>query len=314
LSADPANQAAAASGRLGWARAGSVQDRVRGTEEHESPSIDRGPGCAASAQPDSAPEPELGVLACRIAGAVVHHEPGWRMPRFSVLARHFGVTTEQVAAAVHQLAERRLVRRRSDGHFSRLSPAEYHIPLSARARLRTAVVPVSGVLTCRAKAISNERLRDDVAWALGATAGDAGCVLKVQYAVDDEPAALSTTYLTAAFRPVLDQLAVAERPELLPLGGADPRADRLGPRAMQLEMQQPSAGAAGLIHLAPGEMAVVITARVDERPAGGPAALTVAILRPEAFRVTIGSADAPPFAWHDYRAGEERLTASPGES
>ncbi len=267
----------------------SGHDQVKGTEERASSSSERGPSCAAAI----APEPELGVLAQRLAGSLVHHEPGWRMPRFSVLARHFGVTTEQVAAAVNQLAGRRLVRCQGDGHFSRFSPAVYHIPLPAQACLRTAVVPLGGALTCRAKAITMDGLRDDIAWALGGRAGEAGCVLRLQFAADDELAALSATYVRAAFRPVLDKLAGVDPPELLPFGGHDPARDCRGTRSVQLEMQPPPAGVAGLIHLAPGEKAIMITARVDERAAGGPAVLTVAILRPDRFRVTIGSTDTP---------------------
>jgi Bacterial regulatory proteins, gntR family len=177
------------------------------------------------------------------------------MPRFSVLARHFGVSQERVAEAVNQLAARGLVRREPDGRFSRSSPAEYHIPLSAGACLQTSIVPVSGALTCRAKTVGREKLRDDVAWALSATAGEAGCVLKAQYADGDELAALSATYVTVVFRPLLDKLALEDSPELLPLG-AGPLVGHRGPEAVQLEMQQPSAGVAGLMRLAPGEKAV----------------------------------------------------------
>jgi DNA-binding GntR family transcriptional regulator len=263
-------------------------DQLKGIQEHAPSSSDCAFGGLAPTKPGSA----LGVLACRIAGSLVHHEPGWRMPRFSVLARHFGVSQEQVAEAVDQLAARRLVRREPDGRFSRSSPAEYHIPLSAGACLQTAIVPVSGALTCRAKTVSKEKLRDDLAWALRATAGEPGCVLKLQYADGDELAALSATYVTAAFRPLLDKLATEDGPDLLPLGG-DPAAAGRGREAVQLEMQQPSAGVAGLMHLAPGEKAIVVTARIDERAVGGPTALTVAVLRPDRFRITVSSAETP---------------------
>jgi DNA-binding GntR family transcriptional regulator len=298
--------------RSAWPQAGSGPDQVKGTAAYAPSSSDRGHSCPAPAQPDGPPAPELGVLACRIAGSLVHHEPGWRLPRFSILARHFGVTTEQVAAAVDQLADRRLVRLQADGRFSRLSPAEYHLPLSAQACVRTAAIPVGGALTCRARAVTNERLREDVAWALGATAGAAGCVLKLQYAVDEESAALSTTYMTAAFRSVLDKLAAAELPELLLLGG-EAAVDRRGSRSVQVEMLQPVPGVASLIHLAPGQKAIVITTRFDPRAAGGAAALTVAVLRPERFRIQIGSADRPLLAWYDYPAEGEQATASPGD-
>jgi DNA-binding GntR family transcriptional regulator len=251
----------------------------------------------------------LGVLACRIAGSLVHHEPGWRMPRFSVLARHFGVSQEQVADAVDQLSARGLVRRQPGGHFSRSSPAEYHIPLSAEASLRTAIVPLRGALTCRAKTVSKEKLRDDVAFALRASAGAAGCVLKLQYAGGDELAALSTTYVTAAFRPLLDKLAAEDAPELLPLGAQT--VDRRGRQAVQLEMQLPSAGVASLMRLGPGEKAIVVSATIDDRAGGGPAALTVAVLRPDQFRITISSAESPLVAWRDFPAEGQRASARP---
>jgi DNA-binding GntR family transcriptional regulator len=286
---------------VGWGH-----DQVKGTDEHARSSNDCGSGEAAPTETDSA----LGVLASRIAGSLAHHEPGWRLPRFSVLARHFGVSQEQVAEAVDQLASRGLVRGQPDGHYSRSSPAEYHIPLSAQACLRTAVVPVSGAMTCRAKTVGKEKLRDDVAWALRATAGEPACVLKVQYAVGDELVAISMTYVTADFRPLLDKLAAEEAPELLPLGG-DLAADRRGRLAVQLEMQQPSAGAASLMRLAPGDKAIVVSARLDERAVGGPAALTVAVLRPDQFRITISSAETPLVAWHDFPAEGQRASSPP---
>ena len=47
------------------------------------------------------------VLANRIAAALAHHKPGWTLPRQSVLARRYHVTTRQVAAAIDELAARR---------------------------------------------------------------------------------------------------------------------------------------------------------------------------------------------------------------
>jgi hypothetical protein len=43
------------------------------------------------------------VLADRLAMAVVRHEPGWRLPRRSVLARRYNVGTAQIDAAISEL-------------------------------------------------------------------------------------------------------------------------------------------------------------------------------------------------------------------
>jgi hypothetical protein len=278
----------------------TVCPQVKGINDHAPPAV-------PSAPPESGgvAQPDLDVLACRIAGEVVHHEPGWRLPRSSVLARRFGVTPDQVAEAVDQLEDRHLVRRLPDGQFSRVSPAEYHIPLSSAGGMRAVVTPVEGKLACRSSSVSRQSLRDDMAWALGVPAGSPGCALRLQFTVDDEPAALSTTYVAASFRPVIDRLVAAGPVELLPIG-CDPEAsdDSRGSLSVQLELQQPAPAVASMVHLLPGEQAVVITARVDMRPAGGPAALTVAVLRPDLFAVTIESADRPlpPSGDDDYSA------------
>jgi hypothetical protein len=43
--------------------------------------------------------PSASVLAERMAAALLHHEPGWRLPRHSALARRYNVTTAEIAAA-----------------------------------------------------------------------------------------------------------------------------------------------------------------------------------------------------------------------
>jgi len=41
-----------------------------------------------------------GVLADRIAAALVHREPGWRLPRRSALARRYNVSIAEIDAAI----------------------------------------------------------------------------------------------------------------------------------------------------------------------------------------------------------------------
>ena len=90
---------------------------------HAGPGQDR-----PDASPREAPG-RVGVLADRIAAALVHHEPGWRLPRHTALARRYNVTTAEIDAAVNELATRHLIRRLADGQLYRVSPAEYLIPI-----------------------------------------------------------------------------------------------------------------------------------------------------------------------------------------
>ena len=69
------------------------------------------------------------VLADRLAAALVHHEPGWRLPRLTALARRYSVSSAEIDAAIEELAARHLVRRLPDGQVYRASPAEYWVPL-----------------------------------------------------------------------------------------------------------------------------------------------------------------------------------------
>lgn len=65
---------------------------------------------------------------------------------------------------------------------------------------------------------------------------------------------------------------------------------------MYAEMQQPPRWAAQALGLTACQRAVMITTRCDDLRDGKPAALTVAALRPEKFRVSVTSADQPILA------------------
>src|SRR5690348_18312920 len=89
------------------------------------------------------------VLADRLAAALVHHEPGWRLPRLTALARRYCVSAAEVGAAVDELAARHLVRRLPDGQVYRASPAEYWVPLAGVPGLESHVDPMGGQLVCK---------------------------------------------------------------------------------------------------------------------------------------------------------------------
>ena len=87
-----------------------------------------GVGAAASGlRARSSPRPAVGVLADRIAASLVHHEPGWRLPRHTALARRYNVSTAEIDAAVDELSTRHLVRRLPDGQLYRAKIGRAHV-------------------------------------------------------------------------------------------------------------------------------------------------------------------------------------------
>jgi len=237
----PAKPGASDLARVTRRSARSGLDQVEGTERNARPTQAQEKQTSQSKGRPEAPD----VLAFRLAGRVADHEPGWHLPRFTVLARQFGVKPQQVAAAVDKLVAIDVVRRLPSGEFGRVSPAEYHIPLRARAEMSARIEPVGGPLACRSQTVSLYSVPDEVAYAIGPAAGEPGCLLKRQYAVADQPASVSTTYAAASATPVLQEIASAQHPALPPLmpsGNEARNRSSFACPALQLEMQQLSAG------------------------------------------------------------------------
>jgi hypothetical protein len=356
----------------------------------------RRPSSPGSAGGTGPPRSSAGVLANRLAAALVHHEPGWRLPRHTTLARRYNVSTAQIDAALGELAARRLVRRLPDGQLYRASPAEYLIPLAGTPRLAAHIDPMGGQIACRSRQVSWRRVPEDIGWALGVAPGDSACVVRLLWTSDGEPAALATTYLARhlagkpasqgdesltvppavlAALPLLAAPGMDEGPAgfLLPgaagrtaasgapgadaepagsgmpgagegagpdqsgvprqgggaaVPGAVPGADagpaRSGvpregagaapggvpgadadadagepdttaylPRALFVELQPPPPALARSLRLSAGQPAAMITVRFDEPAGGRAAALTVAVLRPDMFRIVVESPDSP---------------------
>ena len=111
------------------------------------------------------------VLADRMAAALLHHEPGWRLPRLTALARRYNVTTAEIEAAIDLLAARHLLTKLPDGQVFRASPAEYRVALEGVPGFVTQVDPMGGDLACKSRTIARRRAAEDVARALGAAPG-----------------------------------------------------------------------------------------------------------------------------------------------
>ena len=245
-----------------------------------------------------------GVLADRLAATLVHHEPGWRLPRPSALARRYNVRPAQVEQAVRELAARHLIRQLPDGQLYRASPAEYLIPVLGVPRLGAHLDPMGGEVICRKRKVSWRRVPEDIGWALGIALADAVCVVKCHWSVNGEPAAISSAYLTSEAASQAGDLAderdrAAADFQLCGFSDGDdrrPHRPALGfPAALHVEVQPPPSSIARGLRLGAGQPAAMITVRFDDQASGRPVALTVAALRADMFRIVVDSAaDASP--------------------
>src|SRR5215469_1682594 len=137
----------------------------------------------------------VSVLADRLAAALVHHEPGWRLPRHSALARRYNVSPAEIDTAIEELVARHLVSRLADGQLYRASPAEYLIGLEGIPGLTTYVDTMGGEFSCRGRQLTWRLPPEDIAWALGQPADQQVCLVRLLWTDGGEPAALCTTYI-----------------------------------------------------------------------------------------------------------------------
>jgi DNA-binding GntR family transcriptional regulator len=240
-----------------------------------------------------------GVLADRLAATLVHHEPGWRLPRRSAVGGRYNVRPAQMEQAVRELAARHLIRQLPDGQLYRASPAEYLIAVQGVPRLAAHVDPMGGEMVCRKRKVSWRRPPEDIGWALGVGPAEAVCAVRCHWSLNGEPAAISTAYLTAQAAAQIGELAgeqdrAAADLRLSGFGGAGNRSDVGVPAALHLEMQPPPSSIARGLRLTAGQPAAMITVRFDNQSAGRPVALTVAVLRADMFRIVVDSPAAPP--------------------
>jgi hypothetical protein len=248
------------------------------------------------------------VLADRLAAALVHHEPGWRLPRLTALARRYSVSSAEIDAAIEELAARHLVRRLPDGQVYRASPAEYWVPLEGVFGLVSRVDPMGGHLACASRHATVRRPPEDIGRSLGLGPGEPVLAIRCVWTVGGEPGALAASYLPEAVAADLGVVPTAQPGEqedaapgaqdlsgvVSPLAFPYPwrPADAEGPRpaAVQIEMGLPPPSAARTLRLSAGEPVATVTVSFTVPATGAPVALTMAMLRPELFRIVVEAA------------------------
>ncbi len=234
-----------------------------------------------------------GVLADRMAAALVHREPGWRLPRRSALARRYNVSLTEIDAAITDLANRSLVRQLPDGQMYRASPADYWIPVEGAGGLGTRLDPMGSTITCETRHVSRREAPQDVAWALGVASGAPVRVIRCVWVIAGEPAAVSTAYLHGppddadedgdeSDEPVGDQ----------PFATLGLMLNDVPATAASVELSPPQPAIARRLRLTPGQPVITVTVRFDDSDTGTPAGLTVVMLKPELFRVAIETTGA----------------------
>ncbi len=236
-----------------------------------------------------APARTAGVLADRMAAALVHREPGWRLPRRSALARRYNVSLTEIDAAIADLARRSLVRRLPDGQLYRASPADYWIPIEGVARLSTRLDPMGETITCQSRHVSRREAPQDVAWALGLPAGAPVRVIRSVWSAAGDPAAVSVAYL---YESSADEDTDEDRPagaEFSSLGAA---LNAMPAVAVSVELSPPQPAVARSLRLPPGQPLMTVTIRFDDSDASAPGGLTVVMLKPGLFRVAIDTTRA----------------------
>ena len=273
-----------------------------------------------------------GVLADRMAATLVHHEPGWRLPRLTAMARRFNVSAPEVDAAIDELIARHLLRRLPDGQVYRASPAEYRVPLEGLSGLVSDVDPMGGQLVCKSRQVSRRRPPEDIGRSLGLKAGEPAVAIRCVWTVGGEPGALSASYLPERLSRSLPDLGAppfapppagpddraradeaAEHaapggggspPEAVPAeGGSAPGGSAAGDgapaavagraRAVQIELAPPPPSVSRSLRLSAGELVATVTVSFEDPAAHRPVAITTAMLRPELFRIVIQATAAP---------------------
>jgi DNA-binding GntR family transcriptional regulator len=229
-----------------------------------------------------------------MAAALVHREPGWRLPRRTALARRYNVSLTEIDAALGDLSRRSLVRRLPDGQLYRASPADYWIPLEGATGLGTRLDPMGGTIACQTRHVSTREAPQDVAWALHLPCGAPIRVVRCVWVSEGDPAAVSTAYLSEPLagqdtepRPEAGQEAEQEFPSFGTVLNDVPAA------AVSVEMSPPQPSIARSLRLSPGQPVIAVTVRFDDPATGEPAGLTMVMLKPELFRVAIDTSEAP---------------------
>jgi DNA-binding GntR family transcriptional regulator len=218
------------------------------------------------------------------------------------------VSSAEIDAAIEELAARHLVRRLPDGQVYRASPAEYLVPLEGVFGLVSRVDPMGGHLACASRHATVRRPPEDIGRSLGLGPGEPVLTVRCVWTVGGEPGALAASYLPEAAAADLGVVPITQpgeeddtapgpqdlgevtSPLAFPYPWRPAGAEGPQPGAVQIEMGLPPPSAARTLRLAAGEPVATVTVSFAIPATGAPVALTMAMLRPELFRIVVEAA------------------------
>jgi hypothetical protein len=153
---------------------------------------------------------------------------------------------------------------------------------------------MGGEVSCTARHVSLRAAPQDVAWSLGVVGANPIRIIRCAWAAGAEPVAISTAYVpgSAAGEDAGEPDTFEATLHAPPAAAAGTGAVRA--RAVDLELTPPQPSVARSLRLLPGQPAISVTIRFDDRAAGTPAGLTVVTLKPHYFRVVIQVGDQLP--------------------
>ena len=182
------------------------------------------------------------------------------------------------------------------------SPAEYLVALEGVAGLASQLRSMGEEITCHSREIVRRRCPEDVGQALSIRAGEPVSMVRMMWTAGGDPAGLTTTYLADPDTAFTESAEPKGTPALTISLLAPPTnhitADAnaysaLRPGSLFIEVQPPPTSVARKLRLSAGEPVVLIVVRFDYPGRQRPAALTIAALRPDKFRIRVQSPDLP---------------------
>lgn len=203
-------------------------------------------------------------IADQLAAALTHHEPGWRLPRRSALAKKYNADLDAIDAAIGDLVQRSLVRRLPDGQVYRASPAADWLAVEGTGGLGTRLDPMGNAIGRQTRQVSRREAPHDVAVTLGWPDDAPVHTIRSVWSADGDPVAVSTAYLL------------------------DPTGNLALPvAAVSVEMSPPRSADGRALGLLRWQPVITVTVRFDDAETREPAGLAIVILKPELFRVAI---------------------------
>jgi DNA-binding GntR family transcriptional regulator len=240
------------------------------------------------------------MLTERIADALADHEPGWRLPQPTILARRYSVSTAEIDKAIRELTALRILRCLPDGRVYLASPADQLATLEGLPGVGSHIEPMGVSITCASRHVSCQAVPPDIELILGLPSGAEVRVVRCLWTADGQRAAFSTAYLPEHLDTVENpaELGHTSLPKHLNSASAGraaaTRNGAIRPLAIRVEVQPMTESVARALQLVPDIPMIAVTVTSGDPSLSRPVALTAAALRSDLFRIVVEPPAADP--------------------